>query len=131
MFRLGFTYSNAEKMPKLFGQRVRVRKGCYSSFLHTDLMTRLFSVPLSDSSGQLAGWLLIWPNGRACLLSNSRLSPTIMKEIQTVCLQLCHLLQTVRCDVALVFLVIIWIVTPADTGKVIFVVAPNLPVNFF
>lgn len=28
-------------------------------------------------------------------------------------------------------LVVFWIVTPADTGRVIFVVAPNLPVNFF
>lgn len=54
VFRLGFTYSNAEQMPKLFGQRVRERKGCYSSLLHTDLMTRLSSVPPSGSSGQLA-----------------------------------------------------------------------------
>lgn len=85
-FRLGFTYSNAEQMSKLFGQRVRERKGCYSSLLHTDAITRLSCVPPSDSSGQLAGWLLIWPNSRACLLSNSRLSPTNMEEIQLVSL---------------------------------------------
>lgn len=54
VFRLGFTYSNPEQMSKLFGQRVRERKGCYSSLLHTDAMTRLSCVPPSDSSGQLA-----------------------------------------------------------------------------
>lgn len=28
-------------------------------------------------------------------------------------------------------LVVFWVVTPADTGKVVFAVAPKLPVNFF
>lgn len=44
-FGLDFIYSDAEQMPKLFGQRGRGRKGSYSPPLHTDLMTRLSFIP--------------------------------------------------------------------------------------
>ena len=45
MFGLVFIYSDAEQMPNLIGQRGRGRKGSHSPPLHTDLMTRLSSIP--------------------------------------------------------------------------------------